>query len=121
MQERGDPALSPESADDGSPCIVVQLTQGNLSHDHVYLRAHLGFFPADAVGAPNARDGTGTLLTLHFAGLPGTVRSDIAADKKIFRCRGPWRAFFKHHGLQPGDRIAIKRLSAYEYYVLRAT
>jgi hypothetical protein len=48
------------------------------------------------------------------------VRTDIAADKKIFRCRGPWRAFFNHHGLQPGDRIVIKRLSAYEYHVLRA-
>ena len=100
---------------------MVQLTQGNLSHGHVYLRAHLGFFPADAVGAPNARDGTGTLLTLHFAGLPGTVKTDIAADKKTFRCRGPWRAFFKHHDLQPGDRITIKRLPAYEYRVLRAT
>jgi hypothetical protein len=121
VQQRGDPALTPDPAGDGSTHIVVQLTQGNLSHDHVYLRAHLDFFPADAIGAPNARDGTGTLLTLHFAGLPGTVSTDIAADKKIFRCRGPWRAFFKLHGLQPGDRIAIKRLSAYEYRVLRAT
>ena len=121
MQERGDPALTPDSADDGSPFIVVQLTQGNLSHDHVYLQPHLGFFPADTLGARNARDGTGALLTLHFEGLPGTVRTDIAADKKIFRCRGAWQAFFKHHGLRPGDRITIKRLSAYEYHVLRTT
>lgn len=114
-------ALMPDSIYDGNTRIVVHLTQGNISHGHVYLAAHLGFFPADAIGVPNARDGTGTLLTLHFAGLPGTVRTDIAADKKIFRCRGPWRDFFKCHDLQPGDRIAIERLAAYEYGVLRAT
>ena len=106
--------LTPDSAEH----IEVQLTQGNLSHDHVYLRAHLDFFPADAIGAPNARDGTGTLLILHFKGLPEPVRTDITADKKMFRCRGPWRDFFKLHGLQPGDRITIQRLSAYEYRVL---
>ncbi len=120
-QERVGPPLTPEPAHDGNTCIVIQLTQGNLGHDHVSLRAHPGFFPADAMGAPNARDGTGTLLTLHFEGLPGTVRTDIVADKKIFRCRSPWRNFFKRHDLRPGDRVAIERLSAYEYRVLRAT
>lgn len=119
--ERSGPPLTPDPAHDGNTRIVIQLTQGNLSHDHVYLRAHLGFFPADAMGAPNARDGTGTLLTLHFEGLPGTVRTDIAADKRIFRCRRPWGNFFKRHDLQPGDRVAIERLSAYEYRVLRTT
>lgn len=96
---------------------MVPLTQGNLTHDHVYLRAHLNFFPADAIGAPNARDGTGTMLTLHLEGLPGPIRTDIAADKKIFRCRGAWRDFFKRHHLQPGDQLVIERLSAYEYRV----
>ncbi len=120
-QERVGPPLTPDPAHDRNTRVVIQLTQGNLSHDHISLRAHQGFFPADAMGAPNARDGTGALLTLHFEGLPGTVRTDIAADKKIFRSRGPWRNFFKRHDLQPGDRVAIERLSAYEYRVLRAT
>jgi hypothetical protein len=108
--------LTPDSASN----IEVPLTQGNLSHDHVYLRARLDFFPVDAIGAPNARDGTGTLLTLHFQGLPEPVKTDITADKKMFRCRGPWRDFFNYHGLKAGDRITIERLSAYEYRVLSA-
>jgi hypothetical protein len=96
---------------------VVPLTQANLTYDHVYLRAHLSFFPADAIGAPNARHGTGAMLTLHLEGLAGPVRTDIADDKKIFRCRGAWREFFKLHHLRPGDQLVIEQLSAYEYRV----
>jgi len=97
--------------------IVIRLTQGNLSHHHVYLRAHLGFFPADSVGAGNARDGRGALLTLRFAGLPEAVETDIVGDKIMFRCRGAWREFFARHRLTEGDSVAIERLSAYEYRI----
>ncbi len=85
--------------------IVISLTQGNLNNGHVYLRQHLGFFPADAIGAANARDGQGAPLTVHFAGLPEAAKTDIAGDKDIFRSRGPWRKFFAHHALRPGDTI----------------
>jgi hypothetical protein len=100
--------------------IVIPLTQGNLNNSHVYLRGHLGFFPADAIGAANVLDGEGALLTVHFAGLPEAVETDIAGGKDFFRRRGPWRKFFAHHGLQPGDSVAIERLSAYEYRVVPA-
>jgi hypothetical protein len=98
--------------------IVIGLTQGNLNNGHVYLRQHLDFFPADAIGAANARDGQGIPLTVHFAGLPEAARTDIAGDKAIFRSRGPWRKFFAHHALQPGDTVIIERLSAREYRVV---
>jgi hypothetical protein len=55
---------------------------------------------------------------VRFAGLPEAVETDIAGDKEIFRHRGQWRRFFAHHGLQPGDSVAIERLSAYEYRVV---
>ncbi len=100
--------------------IVIRLTQGNLKNDHVYLREHLNFFPADAIGPANERLGNGTLLTLHFDGLPEVVETDIAGGKEFFRRRGPWRKFFAHHGLRPGDSVAIVRLSAYEYRVAPA-
>jgi hypothetical protein len=100
--------------------IVIPLTQGNLNNNHVYLTGHLGFFPADAIGAANVRDGRGTLLTVRFAGLPEAVETDIASGKDLFRRRGPWRKFFAHHGLQPGDSVAIERLSTYEYHVVPA-
>jgi hypothetical protein len=98
--------------------IVIGLTQGNLNNGHVYLRQHLDFFPADAIGAADARNGQGVPLTVHFAGLPEAARTDIAGDKGIFRSRGPWRKFFARHGLRPGDTVIIERLSAHEYRVV---
>jgi hypothetical protein len=74
---------------DSAPHIEVQLTQGNLSHDHVYLRAHLDFFPADAIGAPNARNGTGALLTLPFKSLPEPRKDRYHSRQKMLRCRSP--------------------------------
>jgi hypothetical protein len=98
----------------------IARAQGNLNNSHIYLRGHLDFFPADAIGAANVRDGQGALLTVHFAGLPEAVETDIAGGKDFFRRRGPWRRFFVHHGLQPGDSVAIERLSVYEYRVVPA-
>lgn len=100
--------------------IVIRLTQGNLSNSHVYLRNHLDFFPADAIGAANAKDGEGKLLTVYFAGLAEPVETDITGDHKSFRCRGAWREFFAHHRLVEGDSVAIERQSAYEYRVVSA-
>jgi hypothetical protein len=100
--------------------IVIGLTGGSLRNGYVSLADHLDFFPPNAIGAPSAKDGTGALLTLHFDGLPGTVRTDIAAGHKIFRSRGPWRRFFTHHGLTADDSVTIERLSAYEYRIRAA-
>ena len=119
------PQRRPAATSSGRPApgeptdeIVIVLTQGNLNNGHVYLRQHLDFFPADAIGAANAHDGQGAPLTVHFAGLPGMVQTDIAGDKVVFRSRGPWRKFFAHHALRPSDTIIIKRLAAYEYRVV---
>jgi hypothetical protein len=99
--------------------IVIRLTQGNLNNNHVYLSRHLDFFPPDAIGAANKRSGKGTLLKLRFEGLPGAAETDIASDKKIFRLRGRrWQEFFERHDLRPGDKIAIERISAFEYRVV---
>jgi hypothetical protein len=97
--------------------IVIQLNRANLrkKNSHIYLRRHRDFFPTDAIGASNAGNGQGTLLTLHFEGHPEPVRTDIAGDKMIFRCRGDVRTFFARHGLAEGDSVIIERLSPYEY------
>ncbi len=97
---------------------MIQLTQGNLNNHHIYLRRHLDFFPADTIGAPNAHHGEGTLLTLHFEGHSEPVQTDIAGDKKIFRCREDVGRFFAKHRLAEGDSVVIERLSTYEYHVV---
>lgn len=95
--------------------IVIQLTQGNINNNHIYLRRRLDFFPADTIGAANALDGHGALLALHFEGHPEPVQTDIAGDKKIFRCRGDVGRFFARYHLAEGDSVVIERQSAYEY------
>jgi len=99
--------------------IVIPLTQGNINNNHVYLARHLDFFPADAIGGHNKRAGQGTPLKLNLEGFPGVESSDIDPNHKFFRLRGKaWQDFFKRHGLRAGDKVAIERISAYEYRVV---
>jgi hypothetical protein len=98
--------------------IVITLTAGSINNDYINLGNHLGFFPADAVGAANAHDGKGTMLTVHFDGFPDPVKTDIAGTHNDFRRRAPIKKFFGRHGLRPGEMIAIEKLSDYEYRVL---
>ena len=35
--------------------IEIEVTQGNLNNNHLYLRGHLDFFPVDAIGPRTAR------------------------------------------------------------------
>src|SRR5207237_8150263 len=57
--------------------IVIRLTAGSLNNNYIAVGNHLGFFPADAVGAANAKDGEGAMLTLHYAGLPEPAETEI--------------------------------------------
>ena len=98
--------------------IVITLTQGSLNNSYINLGNHLDFFPADAVGTTNRHDGEGTMLTLHYDGLPEPAETDIAgAPHKFFRDRASIRRFFAHHDLKSGEKIAIEKQSDYEYRV----
>ena len=98
--------------------IHIVLTGGNVRNNHFYLHPHLSFFPSDAVGPANSSDGLGRPLTVHFAGAPAIVETDIAGGNKLMlRCRREVGAFFRHHAVQAGDVIAVRRLSAREYDV----
>jgi hypothetical protein len=99
--------------------IVIPLTQGNINNNHVYLARHLDFFPADAIGGHNKQAGRGTPLKLNFEGFTGAESTDIDPKHKFFRLRGrAWQDFFERHGLRAGDKVAIERISAYEYRVV---
>ena len=99
--------------------VVIPLTQGNINNNHVYLARHLDFFPADAIGGHNKQAGRGTPLTLHFDGFTAAESTDIDPKHKFFRLRGrAWQDFFARHGLRAGDKVAIERISAYEYRVV---
>ena len=101
--------------------IVITLTEGSLKNSYISLGNRVGFFPADAVGPANSRDGKGKMLTVRFDGLPDPVETDITGDPHHdLRCRGLTRRFFAHHDLKPGEKIAIEKDSDYEYRVLPA-
>lgn len=96
--------------------IRISLTEGNLKNNSLRIGVQqMGFFPNDAFGPANSKNGTGTALTLHRDGFPDPVSTDIDGAKRIFRNRGPWRAYFEHHHLRAGDQVIIERLSLYEY------
>src|SRR5437764_9940766 len=97
--------------------ILIIVTQGGLNNSYLSLAGNLGFFPKESLEPSNSRDGEGTMLTLHFAGLDGTYLTDIASNYPNFRRRGPWSRFFAHHQIVAGDVVAIERLSRYEYRV----
>ncbi|MEJ7787212.1 MAG: hypothetical protein WKF96_20620 [Solirubrobacteraceae bacterium] len=125
--ERAEP-LAPEpppratsrrpEANSQSEMIEIELTQGNLNNNHIYLRRHLSFFPSDAIGQPAAKDGTGAQLTVTFAGLAERVETDIAGGNKLFlRSRAPVAEFFRRNKLKAGDSVRIERLAPYEFRV----
>ena len=69
------------------PELLIELTGGNIRNGHFYLRRHLSYFPDDAVGPANSRTGTGDPVTVHFAGRPAPVVTDIAGGNKLMlRC-----------------------------------
>ncbi len=105
------------SQQDSGQRITIHLSQGNINNSYLHLADSLHFFPTDAIGPPNAGDGRGALLKLHFEGLPDPVLTDIPSDHKIFRCRKEVGRFFTLHRLVNGDSIIIERLSAYEYRI----
>jgi hypothetical protein len=89
--------------------VVIPITQGGINNNYVSLAESIDFFPAETIGPASEQDGNGVPLTLHFAGLGETVRTDIAGVHLVFRRRGPWRRFFTHHGLVAGDSVVIER------------
>lgn len=59
---------------------LVAITKGNIAHSHVYLSGHHDFFPNEAYGQSNARDGKGKELTLMVDGFEDPVTTDIGVN-----------------------------------------
>lgn len=92
----------------------VEITAGNLQHNHIYLRNFMDLFPEDAIGGSNRSVLAARLLTLEAEGL-SSIETDIAGDKKIFRDRGWVGAFFRKNEVGPGDRVGLTRLEPYRF------
>lgn len=81
---------------------LLTVTAGNLRQNHLYIRGHLDFFPADAIGPPR-RSASGRGFDLILDGLGETIHTDIPRDEKTGRPRHFLRdrraigRFYKHH------------------------
>ncbi|MCV6609133.1 MAG: hypothetical protein OIF55_00010 [Amphritea sp.] len=99
--------------------VKIELTQGNINNDHLYLSSVIEFFPENSVGGANIESQADTLLEVH-SGINEPVLTDIAGDKKIFRKRSWVKEFFKVHGLKAGDSVIIEHTESNRYHVYPA-
>ena len=94
---------------------VIELTQGNINNDHLYLSSVIDFFPSLAIGGSNEHE-LGSLLEINY-GINQPVFTDIAGDKKIFRKRSWVGEFFQSHALFAGSRVVIEKTGANRYHI----
>lgn len=65
---------------------VIELTQGNINNDHLYLTSIMELFPPSSIGGSSEAEHASQVLEVH-CGIGDPVHTDIAGDKKIFRRR----------------------------------
>jgi hypothetical protein len=105
---------------------LVQITDANLRHGHLYLTGHLGFFPADCLGSPNKSGPLGRMLTLDIEGFKAPVHTDIPTDartgapRKFFRNRAWVSKFFKAAKIKAGDFVVLEKTDRFRLRVARA-
>ena len=91
-------------------------TQGNIDHNHIYLREFFDRFPKDVIGGSNKRQSAGREITISWEG-GAQVATDLDGTKKLFRARGWIGSFFKHNGARAGDRVVVEEATPYRYRV----
>ncbi len=103
---------------------LFPVTAGNLRNSHLYVHGHYDFFPKDCIGPPNRRGRQVKLdkgIEIALDGLDETVTTDIGANaatgkpRDYFRGRTWARKFFRLHGVEAGDVLAMRRLGVRQY------
>ena len=90
---------------------ILNVTHEFCSQGNVRVKKYInGFMPEDAIGYANKKNGKGRNITLQLSGINQEVKTDIPADKKIFRSRTPIKDFVRHHSLQQGDKVYLEKI-----------
>ncbi|MES2916634.1 MAG: 3'-5' exonuclease [Pseudomonadota bacterium] len=96
------------------PIGTTVITQGNIDHDHIYLRGFFDRFPADVIGGSNRSSAARREIAVDWGG--GTVvMTDLDGVKQLFRKRGWIREFFEQHAVRAGDEVAVEEVAPYHY------
>jgi hypothetical protein len=110
------PATAALQAAAGRVLGEVEITDGNITNSHIYLRSFFDRFPADAIGGSNKATRAKRELTIDWGGAE-PVLTDLDGQKKFFRARGWIGAFYQLHRARAGDRVVVEEIAAYRYRV----
>jgi len=95
---------------------IVQLTEGNINNNHIYLSGVWDLFPERVIGGPSKAEPAAATLELNI-GFGEPIVTDIAGDKKIFRQRRWVSGFFERNNLKAGDKVVIKKTADLQYHI----
>jgi hypothetical protein len=97
---------------------LLTVTQGNINHNHLYLRLVLDLFPTNVFGGANSSQAAPRTVRILWG--RESVETDIDRTKTIFR-RWSWVGrFFKENCIRAGDQVMLEQLEPYLYRVSRA-
>lgn len=93
---------------------TVQVTDGNVKNNSLYITKVVDRFPKSAIGGKN-KSSAGEPITLVLHDGP-TVQTDVVGPRNMLRTRvwGPW---FKKHGVKRGDRVVFTPVDERMYLV----
>lgn len=97
---------------------ITRITEGNIRHNHIYLRDFFDKFPPEAVGGSNRASSASTEISIDWGG-PIPVLTDLDGDKKFFRKRGWVAQFFKLNEVAVGSAISVDEVAPLSYRVSR--
>lgn len=105
---------------------LLTVTPGNVRQNHLYVRGLYDFFPPDCIGpSRKSKNGDRHEIEIHLDGMDEVARTDIGVNattgkpRSFFRGRAWVRRFFQHHGIAPGDQLAIERVGERTYRLSR--
>jgi hypothetical protein len=110
------PASPVSRAANGRLIGEIEITQGNIDNNHIYLRSIFDKFPADAKGGSNKASAAKKEIIVDW-GDPDAVRTDLDSQKKFFRARGWIGRFYKLNRAKAGDKVRIEETAPYRYRV----
>lgn len=95
---------------------MVEITQGNIDHSHIYLRSFFEKFPTDAIGGSNRASAAPREIAVDWGG-DAVVMTDLDGAKRFFRKRSWIREFFERNDAKPGESVLVEQIGPYSYRV----
>ena len=98
----------------GDDCFAVEITNGNLRNNTLYVSDVIERFPHWAIGGKNRSQAAKPItLVLHQG---PTVQTDIVGPRKLLRTR-IWGKWFCEHGVSAGDHVVFTPVDSSTYWV----